>query len=108
MVLIAGLSVPAYGWNGCRHMMVAAVAYQQLTPAMKDPVDVLLLLNPDPDNWLALIPAGTSPDDIRMMVFMIAATWPDRIKSDHAYPIDGTNHGNTPPTDGTANKQHRL
>jgi hypothetical protein len=37
-----------------------------------------------------------------MMTFMIAATWPDRIKGDPTYQTDGTDNGNTPPTDGTA------
>lgn len=33
---------------------------------------------------------------------MIAATWPDQIKSDKTYHSDGTHGGNRPPTDGTA------
>jgi hypothetical protein len=37
-----------------------------------------------------------------MMIFMIAATWPDRIKGDPDYRTDGTHGGNRPPTDGTA------
>src|SRR5262249_32601997 len=31
-----------------------------------------------------------------MMLFMIAATWPDEIKSDSAYKDDGSHHGNRP------------
>jgi len=34
-------------WNGRAHMMVAAVAYNQLTQQTKNRVDTLLLLNPD-------------------------------------------------------------
>jgi hypothetical protein len=41
-------------------MMVAAVAYQKLNQATKDRVDALLLLNPDRDNWLDLIPVAGS------------------------------------------------
>jgi S1/P1 Nuclease len=96
-------SLPSYAWNGRGHMMVAAVAYQKLTPQAKDRVDALLLLNPDRDNWFELIPEGTSVARTKMLIFMIAATWSDRIKSDPDYHTDGTHNGNRPPTDGTAN-----
>src|SRR5205085_6921852 len=79
LALMITLSVPSYGWNSRGHMMVAFVAYQHLSQKAKDRVDKLLLLNPDRVNWLKLIPAGTSPKDQKVMVFMIAATWPDRI-----------------------------
>jgi hypothetical protein len=39
-----------------------------------------------------------------MMIFMIAATWPDRIKSDPDYPTDGTHNGNRPPSDPSASQ----
>src|SRR4051794_14254594 len=53
-------SSTSYAWNGRSHMMVAAVAYNKLTQPTKNRVDALLLLNPDRDNWVALIPEGTS------------------------------------------------
>jgi hypothetical protein len=83
-------------------MMVAAVAYQKLNQPTKDRVDALLQLNPDRDNWLDLIPAGTSAPKRKMMIFMIAATWADRIKSDPDYHTDGSHNGNRPPNDETA------
>ena len=89
-------SVPSYGWFNLGHMAVAYVAYQKLTPQKKDRVDVLLRMNPDLKNWLQLIPPGTSKADERMMIFMIAATWPDRIKDDDHYKDDGTAGGNRP------------
>jgi len=89
-------SVPSYGWWDLGHMAVAYVAYQQLTQQKKDRVDVLLRMNPDLKNWLKLIPPGTSKDDERTMIFMIAATWPDRIKTDDHYKDDGTDGGNRP------------
>src|SRR5262245_23831067 len=60
LTLIFALSSPASAWNTRGHMMVAAVAYRKLTQKAKDRADALLLLNPDRDNWLDLIPAGTS------------------------------------------------
>ena len=96
-------SLTAYAWNNRGHMMVAAVAYQKLTQQTKDRVDALLAFNPDRDNWFDLIPEGTSVASTKMMIFMIAATWADRIKSHPDYHTDGTHNGNRPPTDGTAN-----
>ena len=104
LVLAGGLGVPAYGWNSLGHMAVAYVAYQQLTPQAKTRVDALLQLNPDYQNWLMMIPENTSPPDKQMMVFLIAATWPDEIKGEFQYGDDGTNSGNTP--DGTSSSQN--
>jgi len=91
-------------WNGRAHMMVAAVAYNQLTQQTKNRVDTLLLLNPDRDHWIDLIPEGTSATRKKMMIFMIAATWADRIKSDPDYTTDGTHNGNRPPNNPSASQ----
>ena len=101
---IAVLSAPSYAWFGAGHMTVAYVAYQQLTPEVKDRVDVLLRLNPYYDKWVATIPSSASDADKRMMVFMIAATWPDQIKSDPKYSDDGTQGGNRP--DGAKSRRN--
>jgi hypothetical protein len=85
-------------------MMVAAVAYQKLTPQAKARVDELLLLNPDRVHWFDLIPDGTSAARTKMMLFMIAATWPDRIKSDPDYHTDGPHGGNRPPNEPSASQ----
>jgi len=96
----------ARAWDGQGHMTVAYIAYQQLTPATKARVKQLLALNPyasDSTKWPKLLetaPAGADTDEL---TFMIAATWPDQIKSDKTYDqVDGTHNGNRPPTDGTA------
>jgi hypothetical protein len=104
LAMMISLSVPSYGWGPKGHMMVAAVAYQKLTQRTKDRVDVLLSLNPDRVNWFDLIPAGTSPARTKMMIFMIAATYPDRIKSDPDFHSDGPHGGNRPPNDDTAGR----
>ena len=62
-------------------MAVAYVAYQQLTPEKKLRVAALLKKNPYYNTkWKALIPSGTPADQRDLMLFMIAATWPDEIK----------------------------
>jgi hypothetical protein len=102
LILLLALSAPTYAWNSRGHMMVAAVAYKQLTPATKNRVEAILLLNPDRPNWVAMIPAGTSPANRKMMLFMIAATWPDRIKQNSAFHDDGPDRGQS-----TADGWHR-
>lgn len=71
----------ALAWNSVGHMAVAYAAYQQLSPAEKARVAVILKLNPYYSKWLTYIPAGTSNSDRDMYVFMMAATWPDEIKA---------------------------
>lgn len=102
LAIILVSSPTSYAWNTRGHMMVAAVAYQKLNQPIRDRVDALLLLNPDRDNWLDLIPPTTSEPKRKMMIFMIAATWPDRIKKDADYHTDGTHNGNRPPNDPSA------
>src|ERR1044072_7161013 len=97
LVLMFAFSVPSYGWNNRGHMMVAAIAYDHLTPAIKNRVDQLLRLNPQRSDWFDLIPASASPTAVKKMLFMIAATFPDRIKSDPDFTTDGSHGGNRPP-----------
>jgi S1/P1 Nuclease len=95
MALTASPS-PLFGWNGLGHMTVAYVAYQHLNPGTQARAYALLKLNPDYSKWLKTIPKGTSLKDRRMMIFMIAATWPDQIKSEKGYTDDGSDGGNRP------------
>jgi hypothetical protein len=96
LLLILFYSVPSYGWFNLGHMAVAYVAYQQLTQDKKDRVDALLAMNPDRKNWLILIPASASDDDRKLMIFMIAATWPDRIKRLKNIYSNDTKNGDVP------------
>jgi hypothetical protein len=108
------LSSTSQAWFDVGHMAVAFVAYQQLTPAKKARVATLLKKNPYYNTkWKALIPAGTPADQQDMVLFMIAATWPDEIKAQGSgYQSDG----DAPPTDGSAwtntgygdTKQHKY
>src|SRR3990167_11141866 len=58
---------PVFAWNAGGHQVVAQVAYDNLTPAVKAKIDTILKVNFD-----------SHYDDDR---FLLAATWPDRIKS---------------------------
>ena len=77
-------------------MTVAYIAFQQLTPATRDRASALLKLNPKYSAWQASLPPGTSVEDQDLMIFMIAATWPDQIKKDPSYTADGSDNGDRP------------
>jgi hypothetical protein len=84
-------------------MVVASIAYQQLTPEARSRVKVLLKKNPYAKKiWPGMLPPGAKTKDADEMIFMIAATWPDQIKSDGSYKSDGTQNGNRPPDDPSA------
>src|SRR5438477_2322830 len=79
---------PVRAFNSYGHMSVAYVAYQNLTPQVRDKANALLAKNPDYTNWVALLPPNTAAADTNLMLFMIAATWADRIKSAAGYAED--------------------
>jgi len=106
VVCIVILNSYSAAWFGLGHMAVAYVAYQKLTPENKIRVAKLLKKNPYyKTKWKALIPAGTPANQRDLMIFMIAATWPDQIKSDPTYNLpDGPQGGNRPPSEPLASQ----
>jgi hypothetical protein len=76
---------PAAAWNDCGHMVVAAIAYQQLEPATRTKVSELLRLNPRYEDWTTAISAADQDE----VAFLRAATWADYIKRDPDYVNDG-------------------
>lgn len=98
------LSASSDAWNSFGHMTVAYVAYQHLTPKTKKRVATLLKANPRYKEWARKVPAGSSAADRDMLIFMLAATWPDEIKGDNTYQNDGPDGGNRPPNDPSASQ----
>ena len=91
LVIIIGLAPTLSAWNNQGHMMVAALAWKQLSSdTLRDRASALLKLNPDYAKWQSMIPASANPKDVPQMIFMIAATWPDQIKSETGYVNDKT------------------
>ncbi len=106
LILVAG-ATPLYAWDSFGHMEVAYLAYQKLTPAMQARVWTLLQLNPDFATWETTIPAGTSDADKQVMIFMIAATWPDEIKNIPPYDTRFTDDSPNPDVpDGATSGQN--
>jgi hypothetical protein len=85
LFLALGLARTASAWNNLGHMMIAAVAYGQLTPAAQVRVTELLQLNPDYPRWVA----HTAKEERAELAFVIAATWADGIKTAAGYENDG-------------------
>lgn len=104
LVPVLVFNVPTFAWDNEGHMAVAYVAYQHLNTATKARVDQLLRLNPDYSHWKAGVPSGTSKAKSKMLIFMMAATWPDFIKHKTGYSDDGTEKGDRP--DGATSSQN--
>jgi hypothetical protein len=78
------LAAPAAAWNAHGHMMVAAKAWEALTPQSRQAVGKLLRLNPMYSQWTA----GVAASERDRAAFVHAATWPDDIKSASGYVND--------------------
>ncbi len=80
-------STTAWAWWDEGHMRVAAMAWEQLTPATKAEAGRLLKLNPDYQEWIAATPKSPDhqPVDVERYAFIRAAAWADDIKSYAAY-----------------------
>jgi hypothetical protein len=104
-VALLGMSLlqapPVGAWNSHGHMLVAFLAYQHLSPAQQAKADALVRLNPLFPQWqqvIASVPASTLPAGSRpAMLFAIAATWPDIIRTDSTHHDDGPQNGDRPP-----------
>jgi S1/P1 Nuclease len=97
LIAICGLSNPVWAWNSFGHMVVASVAYRSLDSQTLKKVNTLIALNPYyKSKWPKLLPAGVKGNDRKRMMFMLAATWPDEIKSDNQYHNDGSGNGDVP------------
>ena len=84
-VLGCTLASPTAAWNGRGHMIVAAKAWENLTPETKRAVKSLLRHNPRYASWTAGVPAASKG----RAAFIRASTWPDFIKSARGYTNDG-------------------
>jgi hypothetical protein len=92
VVALASLLSSASAWDDLGHMIVAASAYDQLTPEVREKVSTLLRLNPKYATWVANVPKIDRP----RVAFLRASLWPDDIKVDPAYKQDGRHDGNRP------------
>lgn len=84
LLLIAGLALifspakPVLAWNPTGHMVVARIAWDNLTPQAKSRATDLLSRSASYGSWLRQMPAGYP--DRALYVFMRSATWADEIR----------------------------
>ena len=104
LALMLALAPAAGAWNDLGHMTVAYVAYQQMTPQVRQRASTLLKLNPYYSKWVAQLPRNARASDKDMMIFMLAATWADQIKTDPNYTNDGTDDGDRAPEGPSASQ----
>jgi hypothetical protein len=92
--LIALVSSNAQAWNNYGHMLVAAIAYEDLkaTPLVRAKVDALIKLNPQYKTWIN----GVAAPQVGASAFLMASRWPDAIKHASDYVDDGKDRGETP------------
>lgn len=78
-------SQPALGWNGTGHIIVARIAWDNMTPKARKNVVTLLMQAPNDACLRDLFPNDSRPLEIRQReFFMLAATWPDVVRpGDH-------------------------
>ena len=74
------LTSPAFAWNATGHRIIAAIAYDRLTPEVRARVDQLLRKHPDYSHLARN--ASEDPAKRARAVFVAAAVWPDDIKGD--------------------------
>mgnify|MGYP001221630790 CR=1 FL=1 len=74
----------AAAWNAAGHRLVAAIAWQQLSPPSRDFVAQALARHPDHERWVARARSAEP-----RATFIEAATWPDDIRNDPRFHDEG-------------------
>jgi hypothetical protein len=88
----------ALAWSQPGHMVVAAIAWSELKPDVRVEAIRLLKANPEWNLWVD----GASTDEAEAVGFIMAATWPDRIKSGHGHRDEDPRHPEAVPNTPTA------
>ena len=95
--VLLSLAFPAFAWDETGHKITAYIAWQQMTPEVRDKVIKILRSAPE-DSQLAsfYLSYGSRSDEARKReFFLIAATWSDIIKDkDFHTRYDNYNHSN--------------
>lgn len=95
LAALASFSTQALAWAGGGHKIIALIAWEQLSPAVRDKVSSLLEQHPEfgPHfHEIMLQELGASPtsDQRQRWLFAQAAIWPDHVRP----PLDGSPNPN--------------
>ncbi len=83
LAILVFSAMPALAWNSTGHRIVAAIAYDQLTPATRARVDDLIRRHPDYQLFLEFAPRESAAR--ARAAFIAASTWADQIKFDQRF-----------------------
>jgi S1/P1 nuclease len=96
LVLALSAPPPAHAWNHAGHMVVAYLAYQQLSPDERARVFSVLRAHPDLAT-LSRLAGSPQSRDYRMLLFLHAARWPDQIRDDARFHDETDPHARPTP-----------
>lgn len=82
--LIFTLAAPAFAWDATGHRIIAAIAYDRLTPKARARVDALIRAHPD-YTTMFILNAPEEPAARARAAFIAAAVWADNIKGDRRF-----------------------
>lgn len=99
ILILLSFSCRGFAWGNKGHEVIAYIAYQHLDDATRKDVDELVALNPCFNEWKSAVAALPTAQQ-SVGIFMLAATWPDKIKNipheppydcqpDHKFILDG-------------------
>lgn len=93
ILFVAGISGSAFGWDETGHKITAYIAWQRMTPEVREKVVKILLSAPeDSDISTFYLPYGSrSAESRKREYFMLMATWADIIR-DKAFPVRAKNY----------------
>ena len=79
-VALAACFVPALpAWNETGHRLIAAIAYDNVTPQTRARVDALLRRHPD---YESILTKNAPADQKARAAFLVASYWPDLLRND--------------------------
>src|SRR5262249_53508084 len=87
--LVALAPSPVRAWNGSGHMVIAAMAYDEMKPEPRGRVDALLRTHEDYTKWKKSFPADAGIT-LEKFVFIKASVWADEIRR-KGHPADHPN-----------------
>lgn len=96
-VVLFFVALPSQAWFNGGHMVVAYVAYRNLTPEVRARVDELIKRNDMYAQWTHGVAAADKP----LAVFVKGATWADCIKRQDCKPGYTRDGGDVPPGQST-------
>jgi S1/P1 Nuclease len=79
--ILFSFATPALAWNATGHRLIAAIAYDRLTPKVRARVDAMIRQHPDYEKVFL----RDAPADLiarARAAFIAASVWPDQIKGD--------------------------